>query len=90
MSEFKVGDVCIIKGRPTKWSSFLNENSPMNNLNFPKKITITKIFNRISYTSMTCGYYGWDLDSLIKDGLIEKHPDNNKKYKSKKFKINGF
>lgn len=89
MSKFKEGDVCIIKERPKMWSSLLNENSPRNNLNFPKKITIAKIKKSHGHTSMTCGDYGWDLADLIENGLIEKHPDNNKKYKRRKFKING-
>lgn len=89
MSEFKIGDVCIIKGKPTRWASLLNKNCPFYNLSFPKMIKITEICNSNGYTAMTCGNYGWNLDNLIENGLIEKHADNNKKYKPRKLKFNG-
>lgn len=82
VNELKVGDVILIKSKPELWSSRLNENSPLRGkLDFPIIITIKKIrhINIFDYYSMTCGNYGWVLESIIEAGckkIIEDIPLN--------------
>ena len=73
-TEFKIGDEIIIKSKPFHWASLLNKNSPIHLDIYPYKCTIQNIEKDGGYTAMTCGKYGWDLDSLIQDNLIRLQP----------------
>jgi hypothetical protein len=72
---FKVGMKVIILNAPSLWSSKLNKNSPIDHpktnfssstINYPYHCTIQKICD----SEMTCGYFGWALDILVRDNLI--------------------
>lgn len=66
---YKIGMKVIITGVPSTWSSHCNENYPMR-IKFPYYCTIKMIGYHNSSYSMTCGYYGWALDTLIDEHLI--------------------
>lgn len=69
----KEKDIIKILNKPSHWNSILNKNNPIDEsikLKFPYILKIKKmspIFNP-SYLAMTCGEYGWDLESIIKAG----------------------
>lgn len=77
IQDLKIGDEIVISRKPRTWSSDLNSNCPLfkNNIIYPYTCVIKdikKINGDKDYTSMTCGKYGWSLDSLIKENLITK------------------
>lgn len=72
ISEIKVGDRIKILARPNTWGSFLNDNYPLNQ-DFPLEVTVKEIKHvdvdrNHSYMAMTCGYYGWSLNSIVEAG----------------------
>jgi hypothetical protein len=71
---FKVGDIIRIKTRPYTWSSYLNDNYPLNNP-FPMIIKIETIFG----DSMACKNFGWDVAGIIDAGfeIIEDNKEIN-------------
>lgn len=83
IEELKEGDKIIIQKEPTLGSSQLNPNFYFHILTFPYILTIRKIElianQDYSYIAMTCGNYGWDLESIIEAGckkIIEDIPLN--------------
>ena len=70
---FKVGDNIVIKGEPSCWSSLLSSNKPLNaNIQYPFHCVIDDLKEDVCYTAMSAGGYGWDLNDLINEGLVEK------------------
>ena len=65
VSELKEGDTIRVLSRPRGWDSSLNPKNPLNNLTFPHTLKIKKIDVGPFGTSMTCGEYGWSLDSIV-------------------------
>ena len=56
------------------WSSFFNRNSPLEaNIIYPFVATITQISS--NNASMEAGGYGWSLDSLVTNGLINHYDE---------------
>lgn len=75
LEQLKVGDTIVIKSEPTYWSSCINTECPFHGaVVFPHVLTIERIEPRATYTAMTCGSYGWNLDSIIDAGceLLEE------------------
>ena len=72
-SEISVGDMLTILRRPNRWDSFLNGNCPLS-LKYPIEITVKKIREGYSCTAMTCGNYGWDLETIIEAGCYSNRP----------------
>lgn len=76
--ELKIGDTIRILGRPGAWSSGLCNKKPHDyDLTYPYTLTIKEIEYRDDHYAMTCGNYGWDLDSIIYRGceLVESADD---------------
>jgi len=74
MEEFKVGDEIIIKGKPTQWNSSLNGNCPwdrQNPVTYPFRCKIEAKGVRHWPNAISAGNYGWSLNSLIQDNLVE-------------------
>lgn len=71
-TDLKEGDETIITGRPTSWSSLLNERDGRNVVKYPFKCIIDKIQNDSNYFAMSAGNFGWDLTYLIDNNLIKK------------------
>lgn len=81
LESFSIGDKARILGMPSSWSSSLCGNDPMRSshlIKYPYEFYIKDIRlvgdrnEACSFLSMTCGKWGWSLDSLVKDNLIEK------------------
>jgi hypothetical protein len=72
IKKFKVGMKVVIYGQTENWNSRLNQNDPRkSNIKFPYHCTIKEIDESDNFFSaMTCGYYGWSLNSLINENLI--------------------
>ena len=67
--EVKIGDRIRVLRKPLKWASLLNNRSPLN-LKYPYELTVKNIVKDESYqTSLTCGEYGWHLESIIEAGF---------------------
>jgi hypothetical protein len=85
---FKVGDRVIIKGKPKSWSHKLNKNCPLapwkGEVSYPYECTIEGLENSELFVSMTCGKWGWCLDTLVEDNLIEKIENMERKIKAYK------
>lgn len=77
--ELKVNDLIVIKSKPICWSSNFSNNCPLTCeiIRFPFKCKI----QQIDKYSMLAGNYGWDLETLIKNDLIEKILESGKKKK---------
>ena len=71
VSELKAGDEILIENKPSFWSNKLNRKHPFD-LNFPYKLVIKEIklyhVDGEPRYAMTCGNYGWSLNSIIDAG----------------------
>ena len=66
--KIKEGDRIRILREPKCWASELNDNYPKDQV-FPVEIVVKKLKKKSDYTAMTCGNYGWDLESIIEAGF---------------------
>ena len=74
VKQLRVGDKIKILTEPMTWSDRLNKNHFFD-LKFPYELTIKEIKdistkNIGNYTAMTCGKYGWCLDSIVEAGCL--------------------
>lgn len=74
VKQLRVGDRIKILKRPESWADEMNENFPLD-LKFPFELTIQQLkeikcqaIN--NYIAMTCGFYGWDLNSIVEAGCL--------------------
>ena len=64
--EVKIGD----RIKVLRWASLLNNRSPLS-LKYPYELTVKNIVKDESYqTILTCGEYGWHLESIIEAGFV--------------------
>lgn len=71
VEQLKVGDTIIIEKQPHSWSSTLNKTFPFGKVTFPHKLTIKEIKYGGDFTAMTCGDFGWTLDSIVNAGCYK-------------------
>ena len=71
MITLKAGDRIVIDKEPQTWNSALNKNCPLvDGLTFPHTLTIKKISFVNEKWVMTCGEYGWSIDSILNAGFL--------------------
>lgn len=76
ISDLKAGDRIMIMNTPELWSSALNDNCPLGSkVKFPHVLTIKKIEHLNHHWPMTCGKYGWDMESIVKAGCFYVEED---------------
>jgi len=71
VKELTIGDTIKILNKPRCYSSYLNVNNPFDYIvDFPHILTIKNISlnNDKTHHAMTCGNYGWDLESIVEIG----------------------
>lgn len=74
VKQLRVGDTIKVLRPPIHWCDKLNKNCPLY-LKFPYKLTITQLKDVKpqyinEYICMTCGKYGWDLNSIVEAGCL--------------------
>jgi hypothetical protein len=70
VDQLKKGQYVKIKRKPASWSSTLNRNNPIGKVSFPYTIQIKEVKRGSNGTAITCGKYGWHLDSIVKAGCV--------------------
>ena len=74
--DLKAGDRIMIMNTPGLWSSALNDNCPLaGKVKFPCVLTIKKLRHIDGHWAMTCGKYGWDLESIVEAGCFYVEED---------------
>lgn len=68
IDEILVGDFILIEKSPSMWNSILNKKCPLYVEDFPYLVRVGEIQSHGIIRFMTCGNYGWDLDSIIEAG----------------------
>lgn len=72
VKEILIGDFILIEKPPRMWDSTLNKKCPLYVEDFPYLVRVEKVQEEVRphaiIRSMTCGNYGWDLDSIIESG----------------------
>jgi hypothetical protein len=72
-SQLQVGDIIRILKQLIGWSSHLHKMCPIKTLaiTYPHELVIKSIKKCDTYTAMTCGNYGWSLESIIEAGCVK-------------------
>jgi hypothetical protein len=83
--EVQKGTKLFIMKRPGRWSSRLNRECPFDyEIEYPHQIEVKSVIHgdRLQHHNpITCGNYGWDLNSIMDDGARIAHKLEFKKIK---------